>query len=73
MGLLQLKVVFVFFFGSGGRRRGGRPLVDREGSRGMDVMFFFLRVLRGVWLGQLPLYPLCTCLYSYIYLYVVVT
>lgn len=70
MGLLQLMVVFVFFVGGGGRRRGGRSLVDLEGSRGLDVIFIFFGVLREVWLGHLSLYPLCTRLYFYIFIYV---
>ena len=64
MGPLQLKVVFIFFFlGGGGRRRRGRASVVREGSRGLDVIFFFFRVLREVRLGQLSLYPIRMCLY----------
>ena len=70
-GPLQLAVELVFLGGGdGGGRRGNRLLVDREGSRDLGVIFFFLRVLRVVWLTQLPLYPLGMCLYSYVVMYV---
>ena len=68
---LQLAVELVFLGGGdGGGRRGNRLLVDREGSRDLGVIFFFLRVLRVVWLTQLPLYPLGMCLYSYVVMYI---
>jgi len=68
-GPLQLTVELVFL-GGGGGRRGGRLLLVREGSRDLDVIFFFLRVLRAVWLLQLSLYPWRMCLYSYVFMYV---
>ena len=40
MGLLQLTGALVFFDGGGDRRREARPLVVREGSRGVVVFFF---------------------------------
>ena len=69
MGLLQLKVRFGSFFGGDGRRRGGRPLVDLEGSRGVDVFLLFFWVLHVVWLEQVSSYPVGTCLYSYVFVY----
>jgi hypothetical protein len=72
MRSLLLVVVFGFFFGSG-RRRGRRPSVVREGSEGFDVIFVFDKVLCEVWLRQMSLYPLCTCLYSYNRMYVFLT
>ena len=69
MGLLQLKVRFGFFFGGDGRQLGGRPLVDLEGSRGVDVFLLFSWVLRVVWLEQVSPYPVGTCLYSYVFVY----
>ena len=68
MGLLQLKVRFGSF-GGDGRRRGGRPLVDLEGSRGVDVFLLFFWVLRVVWLEQVSPYPVGTCLYLYVFVY----
>lgn len=70
-GPLQLAVELVFLGGSGsGGRRGSRPRVVCEGSRDLGVIFFFLRVLRVVWLIQLSLYPLCICLYAYVVMYI---
>jgi len=65
MGLFQLMVVFGFFFDGGGRRQRGRSRMAHEASRGIDVIFFLFRVLREDWLGQLSLYPIRKCLYSY--------
>jgi len=71
MGLVQLKVVFIFFFGGDGRRRqGGRASVVHEGFRGSVVILFYLRVLCEAWLVQLSPYPSRTCLYLYIVVYV---
>ena len=42
-----------FFDDGGDRRRGARPLLVREGSRGVIVNSMFFRVLCVVWLGQL--------------------
>jgi hypothetical protein len=39
----------------------------REGSRDIDVIFFFFRVLCDVWMGQPYLYPVWAYLYSYVY------
>ena len=48
-GPLQLAVELVFLGGGdGGGQRGNRLLVDREESRDLGVIFFFLRVLRVV-------------------------
>ena len=41
MGLLQLMGALDFFDGCGDRRREARPLVVREGSRGVVVIFLF--------------------------------
>ena len=41
MGLLQLTGALVFFDGGGDWRREARPLVVREGSRGVVVIFLF--------------------------------
>ena len=68
MGLLQLTGALVFFDDGGDRRREARPLVVREGSRGVVVIFLFFRVLCVVWLGQLSLYPLRAYLYQYVFL-----
>jgi hypothetical protein len=65
MGLLQLMVVAVFFFGGSGQRRGGQPQRNLEGSMGIFVLSWFLRVLSIVRLEQLFSYPLGTCLYWY--------
>jgi len=66
-GPLQLAVELVFLGGGdGGGRRWNRLLVDREGSRNLVVIFFFLKVLRVIWLTQLALYSLGMCLYSYV-------
>ncbi|PUZ77620.1 hypothetical protein GQ55_1G388100 [Panicum hallii var. hallii] len=70
MGLLQFMARHVFFSGDDDRRRGGRSLVAREGSRGFSVISLLFRVLCEVWLKQLSLYPPRTFLYSYVYLYV---
>jgi len=61
-GLLRLKVVLAVLFGGGGRRRGRRASVVREGSRDSDVILLFLRVLCEVRLAQLSPYPIRTCL-----------
>ena len=56
--------VFVFFGGGGWRLAARRS--SSSGSRriyGHGCNFFFLGVLREVWLELLSLYPLCTCLY----------
>jgi hypothetical protein len=63
-------MVFVFFTDIAGRRRGGRWLVVREGSRDLVVFFILFRVLCELWLTQLPLYPISTFLYLYVYMYV---
>jgi hypothetical protein len=42
MGLLQLTAVIFFLFGGDGRRRGGRPQRNHEGSRGIIVISVFL-------------------------------
>jgi hypothetical protein len=47
--------------------------VVREGSRGINVIFFLFRVLRDVLLGQPYLYPLWAYMYSYAYVYVPLT
>jgi hypothetical protein len=61
MVLLQLGDVL--FFDGVGRRRGGRQRWRiHEGSRGLDVIFSFLRVLCVIWLGQLSLYTCSACM-----------
>lgn len=64
-GPFQLMVVLGSFFGGGSRRRGGRPQWVLEGSSSLHVLLFLFRVLLELWVAQLPLYPTCTCLYSY--------
>ena len=73
MGLLQLMGALDFFDDGGDRRRGARPLLVREGSRGVIVNSMFFRVLCVVWLGQLSLYPLRAYLYLYVRMYVFLT
>jgi hypothetical protein len=68
-GPFQLMVVLSSFFGGGSRRRGGRPQWVLEGSWSLHVLLSLFRVLLELWLAQLPLYPTCTCLYSYARLY----
>jgi hypothetical protein len=72
-GPLQLMVVAVFFFGGVDQRRSGRPWMVHEGSRGFDVIFSFSRILSEVWLRQLYPYPIRTCLYLYVDVYVFLT
>ena len=55
MGLLQLTGALVFFDGGGDRRREARPLVVREGYRGVVVIFLFL--------GSFVLFGLDSCPY----------
>ncbi|CAO2185708.1 unnamed protein product [Urochloa humidicola] len=69
-GLLQFKVELDFFPDDVGRRRGRRPLEVHEGPRGFSVISVLVRVLCERWLLQLLLYPLLTCLYLYVFMYV---
>jgi len=65
--------VFVFFGGGGGRWRGGRALVDREGSRDMDVIFSFLgSFVKFGWNSYLCILYVRVCI-SYVFMYVVLT
>jgi hypothetical protein len=68
MGFFQLAVLPVVFLDGGGRRRGFRAPSVRRDPVGFVV--FFSRVLCDVWWGHLSLYPCCTSLYLYEYLYV---
>ena len=70
MELLQFLVGLIFFSGGDDRRRRDRSLVACEGLLDFFVFSLSFRVLCVVWLDQLPLYPLGTVLYSYLYLHV---
>jgi len=70
MELLQFTVWQVFFSGGDDRQQEGPSLVAREGLGGFIVFSLLFRVLCEVWLEQVPLYPLRTVLYSYLYLLV---
>ena len=54
MGPLQLTGALVFFDGGGDRRREARPLVVREGFKGVVVIFLFS--------GPFVLFGLDSCL-----------
>jgi hypothetical protein len=78
MGLLQIWGGHDGFLDDGGWRIDGggrrrwklRVIWGFTWSRDFNVIYTFASAPRVRWVGQLFLYPLCTCLYSYASLYV---
>ena len=70
MGPRQLTEKLGFFLDGDSWRRRGRLQGIHRSSRGFFAISSLVMVLCEIWLYQLPLYPLCTSLYAYGYLYI---